>query len=184
MNSDLTLSIIIGILVLSAIGLSWFAGSDAPYVPTRIKSLKKLLEKAGLKKDQIFYELGSGDGRVVLAAASLGANATGIEQSWIRVWHSRLKAKQLNLKNADFIHGNIFDRQYFPADCVFIFLLQPAVDKLEVKLRKELKKGCLVITQTFHFKKWKPLKKLDFTEHNRIKLGENKYGGDFWVYKV
>ena len=138
MTIDLTLIGIIATLIGSGIGLSWFAGSDAPYVPTRIKSLKNMLEKAGLKKDTVFYELGSGDGRVVLAAAKLGAAATGIEQSWIRVWRSRRKAKQLNLPNADFIHGNIFDRQYYPADCVFIFLLQPAVDKLEIKLRKEL----------------------------------------------
>ncbi len=184
MTLDVTLITIIATLIISGIGLSWFAGSDAPYVPTRIKSLKKLFEKVGLKKNSIFYELGSGDGRVVFAASELGAVATGVEQSWIRVWQSRLKAKQLNLPNAEFIHGNIFDRQYYPADCVFIFLLQPAVDKLEVKLRKELKKGCLIITQTFHFKNWKPVKKLDFTENGKISLGKNKYGGDFWVYKV
>lgn len=176
--------LVIATLFFSAIGLSWFAGSDAPYVPTKINKCADLLKQAGLKKNHHFYELGSGDGRIVLAAARLGAFATGIEQSWLRVWYSRYQAKKLNLKNTEFIHGNIFDRQYFPADCIFIFLLQPAVDKLEKKLRKELKKGCIVITQTFHFKNWKPIKKIDLTENKKNRLGKDLYAGDFWVYKV
>lgn len=181
---DTSFLIIVIILLPALLGLSWFAGSDAPYVPTRIKSLTDMLKKAGLKKGHIFYELGSGDGRVVMAAAEMGATSIGIEQSWIRVWKSRLDAKKMNLKDIEFIHGNIFDRQYFPADMVFIFLLQPAIDKLEKKLRTELKKGSIVITQTFHFKHWTPIKKLDLTENHKIRLGNNLYAGDFWIYKV
>jgi SAM-dependent methyltransferase len=183
-ENDYYLYLTLTTILFSAIGLSWFAGSDAPYVPTKIKKTEELLKKAGLKNGHHFYELGSGDGRMVYAAAKIGANATGIEQSWLRVWFSRYKAKKMNLKNIEFIHGNIFDRQYFPADCIFIFLLQPAVDKLEKKLRKELKKGCIVITQTFHFKHWKPIKKIDLTENNKNPLGKDLYAGDFWVYKV
>ncbi len=67
---------------------------------------------------------------------------------------------------------------------IFIFLLQPAVDKLEKKLRSELKKGSIVITQTFHFKNWTPIKKIDYTDNNKLRLGKNLYAGDFWVYKV
>lgn len=172
------------VLLPALVGLSWFAGSDAPYVPTKIKDISDLLKKAGLKKNHIFYELGSGDGRLVYAASKLGATSIGIEQSWIRVWQSRIKARNMKLQNIEFIHGNIFERQYFPADMVFIFLLQPAVDKLETKLRTELKKGALVVTQTFHFKNWTPIKKIDMTENNKNKLGKNLYAGDFWVYKV
>ena len=181
---DISLFTLFTIIFISSLALSWFAGSDAPYVPTRLKNIKELLKKAGLKKGHHFYELGSGDGRVVYAATELGAFSTGIEQSWLRVWFSRYQAKKQNLKDIEFLHGNIFDRQYFPADCIFIFLLQPAVDKLEKKLKKELKKDCIVITQTFHFKNWKPIKKLDFTENGKIRLGEGKYGGDFWIYKA
>lgn len=181
---DNTILILVLIVLPALLGLSWFAGSDAPYVPTRIKNITDLLKKSGLKKGHIFYELGSGDGRIVLAAASIGAIATGIEQSWIRVWQSRIQARKLKLKDIEFIHGNIFDRQYFPADVVFIFLLQPAIDRLEKKLRTELKKGSVVITQTFHFKNWQPIKKLDFTENHKNRLGNNLFAGDFYVYKV
>lgn len=184
MQTENYLPYVIAILLLSGVGLSWFAGSDAPYVPTKIDDPEALLKKAGLKSGQYFYELGSGDGRMVHAAAELGAKAIGIEQSWLRVWYSRYQARKRNLPQAEFIHGSIFDRQYYPADCVFIFLLQPAVDKLEQKLRKELKKGCIVITQTFHFKNWKPIKKIDLTKNNKDRLGKNLYAGDFWIYKA
>ncbi len=146
------------ILFLCLIGLSWFAGSDAPFVPTKMDKIKKILEQAGVKKGIIFYELGSGDGRVVFEAAKLGAKSIGIEQSWIRVWYSRYKALRLGLKETFFLHGNIFDRQYFIANVVYIYMLPKAVYRLEDKLKKELKKGSVIITQTYHFKNWKPFK--------------------------
>lgn len=164
---DLALIISAGILLGCILGLSWFAGSDAPYIPTKSEKIRKALKLAGLKKGEIFYELGSGDGRVVIEAAKMGAKSFGIEQSWIRVWLSRIKAKKLNLKTADFFHGNIFDRHYYNADVVFIYLLPKGVSKLENKLRKELEKGSRVITQTYHFKHWRPIIKDD----------------EFWLYK-
>ncbi len=146
------------VLFLCFLGLSWFAGSDAPYVATKMDHIKKVLKAAGIKKGKLFYELGSGDGRVVYQAAKLGAKAIGIEQSYLRVLYSRYRAKKLKLPEAVFYHGNIFKREYFPADVVYIFLLQRAVDKLEKKLQQELKKGAVVITQRYHFKHWKPFK--------------------------
>lgn len=154
-------------LLVAGIGLSWFAGSDAPYVPTKVEDLKEILKKAGVKKGSQFYELGSGDGRVVLLAAQLGAIAHGVEQSWIRVLMSRFKARQQDMKSTHFYHGNIFDRNYYPADVVYIYLLHKAVDRLEKKLKEELKPGATVITQRYHFRHWKPSQKL----------------GDFWIYQ-
>ena len=153
-----TLLIILSLPVL-LLGVSWFAGSDAPYVATKMELINRVWKLAGIKKDKIVYELGSGDGRVVYAAAKLGADSYGIEQSWIRVWYSRYQAKKLNLTNAFFYHGNIFNRNYYPADIVYIYLLNKAVDHLEKKLQKELKPGAIVITQTYHFKNWPPFKK-------------------------
>lgn len=155
------------ILILCFFGLSWFAGSDAPYVPTKMELIRKILKTASLKKGKEFYELGSGDGRVVLEAAKLGAHSFGIEQSWIRVFYSRYKANKLGLKNASFFHGNIFDRLYYPADIIYIYMLPQAVSRLEKKLKKELKKGSIIITQTYHFPNWRPFKKQE----------------NFWFYK-
>lgn len=154
------MELLIIIIITCLLALSWFAGSDAPFVPSKMNQINKALKLAGVKKAKNFYELGSGDGRVVLAAAKLGATSYGIEQSWIRVWYSRYQAKKLKLKNAKFFHGDLFKREYFPADAVFIYMLPKAVEKLEAKLKKELKKGSIIITQTYHFKNWKPFKTL------------------------
>lgn len=178
---ELTLIIIGGVLLSCFIGLSWFAGSDAPYVPTKKEKIKKALKLLKLK-NKTFYELGSGDGRVVLEASRMGANAFGIEQSWIRILYSRWKARQLNL-NAHFIHGDIFKQNYSGADIVFIYLLHQGVDKLEPKLKKELRKESVVITQTYHFKNWKPFKKLDLSKD--LDSSKDIQGaGNFWLYRV
>lgn len=161
---DLALIISLGILLGCLVSLSWFAGSDAPYIATQVVTIKKVLTLAGVKKGKKFYELGSGDGRVVIEAAKLGAQAVGVEQSILRVWYSKYKAKKLNLKNTQFFHGNVFSKNYSDGNVVFIYLLPKGVNKLEEKLKKELKKGSVVITQTYHFKNWKPFKKLDLSK--------------------
>lgn len=158
----------LGVLVVCFLGLSWLAGSDAPYVPTKKEKVPTALKLVRLKKGRVFYELGSGDGRLVFAAVRMGAQAFGIEQSWIRVLMCRYKAHKNRIRNARFIHGDIFKQNLSPADVVFIYLLPRGVKKLEEKLQKELKKGSLIITQKYHFPNWKPIKK----------------EGDFWLYNV
>lgn len=151
-----------------ALALSWLAGSDAPFVPTKMKNITKVLKLAGVKKGKKFYELGSGDGRVVYEAARLGADAVGVEQSLLRVWYSKFKAKSFNLPNAKFMHGNIFNKNYSDANIIYIYLLTKGVKKLEAKLPKELKKRTVIITQTYHFQKIKPYKKLGDFNFYRI----------------
>lgn len=175
---DNLLIVCLGLLAGCALALSWFAGSDAPYVPTKMDLIDRVLKAAGVKKGKVFYELGSGDGRVVIQAAKLGAKANGIEQSWLRVWYSRYKSRRAGTnKSTHFCHGSIFDLNYYPADIVYIFLLRPAVEKLEDKLKKELNKGAIVITQSYHFKNWKPFKKIGSQTPGVI-------GGEFQLYKV
>lgn len=187
---ETTLIITGGILLGCLIGLSWFAGSDAPFVPTKIERIKKLLKLADLKKGDVFWELGSGDGRLVLEAAKMGAKAYGVEQSWIRILYSRWQAKTLNGHpkgvNTKFIHGDIFKQNYSSADIVFIFLLPKGIEKLEPILKKDLRRGTRVITQTFHFKGWIPYKKVLITDENspNTPLGKNVVEGDFWLYKI
>lgn len=167
--------ITLGVFLGCLLALSWFAGSDAPYIPTKRENIGKVLKIAGVGKGKKFYELGSGDGRVVLKAAKFGAVSFGIEQSWLRVLYSRYKALKLASQasrttsgGVKFYHGNIFSRTYEDADVVYIYLLSQAIGNLEKKLKKELKKGSIVITQTYHFPNWKPFKK----------------SGDFWLYQV
>ena len=187
---DATLILSAGILLGCFIALSWFAGSDAPYVPTKMNHLKKVLTAAGVKKGKKFYELGSGDGRVVFEAAKMGADSVGIEQSLVRVLYSRWKAQRQNRTMAlscQFHHRDIFKINYQHGDIIYIYLLPKGVQKMEEKLKRELKKGAVVITQTFHFKKWKPYKKVLITEKNNPNQKLSKDGkleGDFWYYRV
>lgn len=184
---DVTLIIAGGVLLGCFIALSWFAGSDAPYVATKMEAIKKILKLAGVKETKKFYELGSGDGRIVLEAAKLGAEAVGIEQSWIRVLYSRYKAKSLasHLRGVriNFIHGNVFNKNYSDANIVYIYLLPKGVKKLEEKLKEELKKGSKVITQTYHFKTWKSFKKLDLSKEFDFSK-DIKGAGNFQIYRV
>ncbi len=169
---DITLLISAIILLVCFLALSWFAGTDAPYVPTKNPKLVQVLKLAGVKKGVNFFELGSGDGRVVLQAAKLGANSYGIEQSWLRVFYSKYQAIKLashfRCGNTKFYHGNIFNKSYKDANIVYIYLLPKGVKKLEEKLQKELKKGSVVITQTYHFPTWKPTQKI----------------GEFQIYQI
>lgn len=181
---DPTLITITGVLIGCILSLSWFAGSDAPYIPTKMEIIKKALITAGVKKGKKFYELGSGDGRVVLQAALMGANSVGIEQSWIRIIYSRIKAIKLQITNANFYHGNIFKRNYFDADIIYIYLLPIGVVKLEEKLKNELKKGSIVVTQTFHFKNWKPFKKINLEDTGKKTRWDIKGAGNFQFYLV
>lgn len=148
-----------GVAILAGVaGLSWFSGKDAPYVATLDERISTALDLAELLPGQVFYELGSGDGRVVLAAAARGVKAIGIEESWLRVWQSQLAAWRGKLPTASFIHGDIFTRRYDDANAVFIYLLPRGVAKLEQKLRQELAPGTRIVTQTYHFPTWKPIK--------------------------
>lgn len=180
---DAALIISAGVLIGCFLALSWFAGSDAPYVPTKMEGIRRILKIAGAKKGKKFYELGAGDGRVVIEAAKLGVHAVGIEQSWIRVIYSRYTASKLKLQNAKFYHENIFSRSYEDADTIYIYLLLKGVKKLEEKLKKELKKGAIVITQTYHFPNWKPFKKVDLSKD--LDFSKDIQGaGKFQFYRI
>ncbi len=159
--------IIVVLLGVGATLISWASGTDGPFIPT-IEDFKKVLQKAGIKKDKIFYDLGSGDGRVVFEAAKMGADSFGVEQSWLRVFFSRFKGMRLGLKNAHFFHGSIFNRHYYPLDCAYISLSEKGAARIEEVLHKELKKGATVITYKHHFKQWKPKEKIN----------------DFWIYQA
>lgn len=159
--------IVLLFLILTLPVLFWFTGKDAPYVATDKNKIRKILKLAGVKKGKVFYELGSGDGRLTLEAALMGAEAYGIELSWVKIWLSRYKAKKLNLKKAHFIRGDVFKHYYQTADIVYCYLLRPATNKMEKQLQSELKKGAVVVSLVFKFKNWKPF----------------KVSGDFYFYR-
>lgn len=131
----------------------------APYVPLEPEIVEEVMKLAELKESDIFYDLGSGDGRLVIAAGLRGVKkAYGIEiDSW-RNFYSRLWLKLLRLKNAEIIKNNLFEVDLSEATVVSFYLLPETNDKLKAKLEKELRKGTRVIAVAFPVEDWEPIK--------------------------
>ncbi|OGF99148.1 hypothetical protein A2Y99_00675 [Candidatus Gottesmanbacteria bacterium RBG_13_37_7] len=130
----------------------------APFVPLEPENVAKVIELSGATTGKIFYDLGSGDGRMVIAAALHGATATGVEIDKLKVLYSRIWIRLLRLQDkACIIRKNIFAVDLSDADIVVLYLLQETNDKLQEKLEKELKKGTRVVSVAFNFPGWIPV---------------------------
>lgn len=132
------------------------AKRGAPFVPTEPKVVSKMLDMAKIRKGDVVYDLGSGDGRIVVAAALMGAKAVGIEISLFRFWYSQLWIRLLKLQGrARIFRKNLFKVDLREADIIFAFLSQETNDKLVKKFNKELKKGARVVSYAFTMPGWK-----------------------------
>ncbi len=134
----------------------------APYAVTRYKKVEELLDLLEIKKGDLFVDLGSGDGRIVIAAAKRGAIAYGYELNPILVFISRRKIKSLNLSEK----AIIYQRSYWQVDLgkyqkLSIFGIPHIMSSMEKKLKRELNSGALVASNHFKFKNWKISKKLN-----------------------
>ena len=132
----------------------------APYYPTPETIVDKMLEMGGLRAGEKMYDLGSGDGRIViLAAQKYHANAVGVEYDKDLVHQSDAKIRKLNLQgSAKIIHGDIFAQNYGSADLVTVYLLPTSNDKVRPMLERQLKKGARVVAHDFEFRGWTPTK--------------------------
>ncbi len=129
-----------------------------PWQPTDMKRVKRMLEMAELKPEETLYDLGCGDGRILIyAAQQYHAKAIGIEinpwlyvLTWIRIFslglHHRVKVK---LKN-------IHDVSLQNADVITIFLFQNVNDLLRDKFLRELKPGARIVSYVWILKDWEP----------------------------
>ena len=106
------------------------------------------------------FDLGSGDGRIVIMAAEkFHANALGIELEKDLYKQSTEKIAALKLqKTARFINGDIMQQDYSSADLITMYLLPNSNDKVRPLLEKQLKKGTRVVSHDFEIRDWKPEK--------------------------
>lgn len=132
----------------------------APYYPTPETIAEKMLETVGLKPGEKMFDLGSGDGRIVIMAAKkFGADATGVEFDADLHRQSSAKIKSLGLdKKARIIHGDIMVQDYSSADVLTVYLLPLSNDKVRPMLEKQLKKGTRIVAHDFEFSGWNPEK--------------------------
>lgn len=146
---------------------TWSHFSGGEWVPTPQNIIDRMLKIAQANKNDVVYDLGSGDGKIILSAAKLGATAVGIEIDPLRVLLSKIKIKLARLDNAKVELGDLYKSDARSATIVTLFLLPKTMAKLENKLRKELRKGTKVVSYRFIFKNWKPVK---IDETNKIYL--------------
>lgn len=154
------LILILGILS-SVIFLFWFSGffSGAAFESSNKKTLKKMIEFSKVRKGEKVADLGSGNGKIVIEFAKRGIEAHGFEINPFLVWLSRRKIKKLNLEKKAFIHRkNFWKHNFSKFDLIIIFQVGYVMGKLEKKLKRELKKGSRVISNTWKFPNWKPEK--------------------------
>lgn len=121
-----------------------------PFVPTNPRLLKLIFKEVGLKANQRFIELGSGDGRVAIyVAKQYGVSALGIEVNPLLVLYSRIAVLIGRVRNVKFKLGNFFNEDLSRFDVISFFLMPETVEKLGVKLKEEAKKGTIVISHGF-----------------------------------
>jgi len=162
------LVVLIGLGVLIGI-MGWIYWPEiigAGWSPTPMENVRKMLKMAGVGKDDVVYDLGCGDGRIIIAAAGeFGARAVGIEADPLRFLLSfvRIKVSGLGSK-VKVIWGNFFHHNLSDATVVTVFLSNEANDKLRAKLEKELSPGTRVISYYWIFSGWKAVK-ADFSSH-------------------
>ena len=129
-----------------------------PSVPTRHDRIRKALQLAKLQPNEVLYDLGAGDGRVlVIAAKEFGAQAVGVEIgpvqcaiSWGNAFRNGIGSK-VKVEMANFYHTNLGR-----ADVVFAYLTSDQAGRLQEKLKEELKKGARVVTISFNLPDWEP----------------------------
>lgn len=152
----------LGVLLLTIIAtitMAWGAVSAAPYVPTFGRDVDRFLRLAQLQPHQKFYDLGAGDGKIILAAARRHqAVAVGFEISllpWLVGW---LRTKASRAKPAPrMIWRDFFRENLASADVVTCFLTPRAMAKLGPKFRQELRPGTMVLSEAFAIPGWTPV---------------------------
>jgi len=155
------------ILVCMAVGsvLARAQGGDAdklaPYYPTPATIVDKMLQLGGLKAGEKMFDLGSGDGRIVIVAAQkFHAIAVGVELDKDLAKKSADRILKLGLeKNARIVNGDLLKQNYSSADLITVYLLPDAVNnKVQPLLDAQLKKGARVVAKDFDFRNWTPEK--------------------------
>jgi len=138
----------------------------APYYPTPETIVDKMLQLGGLKAGEKVYDLGSGDGRIVITAAEkFHAEAVGIELDKDLYKLSVDKIRKLHLeKDAHIVNGDLLKQNYSSADLITVYLLPGFIDKVQPLLDQQLKKGSRVVAHDFEFKNWTPDKVEDIAD--------------------
>jgi SAM-dependent methyltransferase len=136
---------------------------EVPYVPTSPELVEQMLKLAGVKSTDTVYDLGCGDGRiVVMAAKEFGARGVGVDINPERIKEATANAQKAGVTGkVKFIENNLFDADIHEATVVTLYLLPDVNMRLRPKLLKDLKPGTRIVSHSFDMGDWKPDKQID-----------------------
>jgi predicted RNA methylase len=138
---------------LAIISIIWPGLRGAPWVPTPMSVVRRMLDMAKVGPDDVVYDLGCGDGRLIVTAAQrYGARAVGVEIDPLRYVWCQMRIVSLGLQDrVRVVYGDLFDQDLTHADVVTCYLLQTTNEKLERKLVLELDLDARVVSNSFTF---------------------------------
>lgn len=139
--------------------ISYFIGG-APYLPTPITVMETMLELANILPGELVYDLGCGDGRLLIEANfTYKARAVGVEISPFFCWIARNKAR-FSKSEITIIQADMMKIDFSDADVLFCYLMPVQLEKLKTKFL-QLKKGCRIISLRFEMPGWEPVCRVD-----------------------
>ena len=145
---------------LILLSVAWASFSLAPWVPTRKKDLERIKRLANLEPGEIFYDLGSGDGRVAIYLSKhTKGKVVGLELAIPFYLICKIRGFTSKNRNLSFKYKNLYKEDLRTADVIYIFAEseERLASKLEQKLNNELKPGARAITYAFPIKGWQPI---------------------------
>jgi SAM-dependent methyltransferase len=131
---------------------------DVPYVPTPQETVDEMLRLARVSRNDVVYDLGSGDGRIVISAARKhGARGVGIDIDPVRIQEANENARKAGVTDrVRFVQGDLFETDLREATAVTLYLLRSVNLRLRPKLLAELRPGTPVVSHDFDMAEWRP----------------------------
>jgi precorrin-6B methylase 2 len=131
---------------------------EVPFVPTTPEVVEAMLALAGVTGEDTLYDLGSGDGRIVIRAAQrFGTRGVGVDIDPVRVAEARVNARSAGVQDrVEFRQGDLFDTDLGEATVVTLYLLPEVNARLRPKLLAELRPGTRVVSHAFSMGDWEP----------------------------
>jgi precorrin-6B methylase 2 len=152
-------------VLLLGLSIAWneINAQDVQYVPTRQAVVDAMLDLAQVSESDMVYDLGCGDGRIVITAArKYGAKGRGIDIDPKRIEESNSNAAQAGVTDkVKFIEANLFESDFSDASVVTLYLLGSLNQRLKPILMKQLKPGTRVVSHAFDMGDWKPEKEIE-----------------------
>ncbi len=182
--------IILALVIFCALPLAPNANSGraqdekiVPYVPTPQAVVDRMLELAQVKKGDVVFDLGSGDGRIVITAArKYGVRAVGFEIDPVRIRESRKNIEEAGVGNlVEIRQQDIRTVDLSPASVLTMYLLPDVNLMIRPNIRKQMKPGSRVVSHDFDMGDWRPLK----TEHLSVSMkGEHSWEHTIYLWHV